>query len=225
MTPAEMEALARSAPNPFLDSVLRNGFEEPSADVPEIHAAQRARLRELIADVRRTGRLAIQVITGEPGDGKTHLLATLRAEAERSWLAAGDETATDAAAAMGTLEFAKFPRTLTLALTECWSRLEPALLAHGSRLPGFTPDVVDPEVWSILCRLPRPKLQPLVLRWLGGHSLPEEDLAAIGAAEPLEGENRAFLALSSLLHLSDVPIVLGFDQLEGVHRLGEEAVL
>jgi len=291
MTPAEMEALARSAPNPFLDSVLRNGFEEPSADVPEIHAAQRARLRELIADVRRTGRLAIQVITGEPGDGKTHLLATLRAEAERSWLeagaeramvpieplrepeapfahmlrsavsglwrplarrppepegpaspieyvlwrvlrravvalaAAGDETATDAAAAMGTLEFAKFPRTLTLALTECWSRLEPALLAHGSRLPGFTPDVVDPEVWSVLCRLPRRGLQPLVLRWLGGHSLPEEDLAVLGAAEPLDGENRAFLALSSLLHLSDVPIVLGFDQLEGVHRLGEEAVV
>src|SRR6266581_138445 len=173
MTPAEMEALARSAPNPFLDSVLRNGFEEPSADVPEIHAAQRARLRELIADVRRTGELAMVPIEPlrEPDAPFAHMLRSAvsglwRPLARRPpepegpaspieyvlWrvlrravvalAAAGDETATDAAAAMGTLEFAKFPRTLTLALTECWSRLEPALLALGSRLPGFTPDVV-----------------------------------------------------------------------------------
>ena len=74
MTPKEMEDLARAAPNPFGDWVLRNGFEPPPWDVPEIHAEERRKLRELIESVRLSGQLAIQVVTGEPGDGKTHLL-------------------------------------------------------------------------------------------------------------------------------------------------------
>src|SRR5712691_8201170 len=93
MTPNEMEELARAAHNPFQGSVLRNGFEPPAWDVPEIHAGERGRLRALIEEVRRTGSLAIQVVTGEPGDGKTHLLATLRDEAEKAWLRPGSELA------------------------------------------------------------------------------------------------------------------------------------
>src|SRR5207237_1920421 len=91
MTPSEMEALARAQKNPFLGSVLRNGFEAPLNDVPEIHRAQRDALRHAVEDLRRTGELGLQVVTGEPGDGKTHLLATLRAEAEASWLRPGRE--------------------------------------------------------------------------------------------------------------------------------------
>ncbi len=91
MTTEELAALARAQPNPFAGSVLRNGFEPPQADVPEIHAEQRRQLRALVEEVRQTGRLALQVVTGEPGDGKTHLLATLRAEAEGSWGTTGAE--------------------------------------------------------------------------------------------------------------------------------------
>src|SRR3954470_20339338 len=92
-TPSELEALARAQKNPFLGSVLRNGFEAPRNDVPEIHRAQREALHEAVEDVRRTGELGLQGVTGEPGDGKTHLLATLSAHAETSWLRAGHEQA------------------------------------------------------------------------------------------------------------------------------------
>jgi hypothetical protein len=103
-----------------------------------------------------------------------------------------------------------------------WSRVEPALLRGRHKLPS--PERVDADVWTVLCRFPREELSHLVLRWLGGHSLAEDDLAKLGVREPLDGEDRAYLALSTLLHLSDVPIVLGFDQLEGIARLGEDAV-
>ena len=42
MTASELEALARAQTNPFLGSVLRNGFEAPQNDVPEIHRLMRA---------------------------------------------------------------------------------------------------------------------------------------------------------------------------------------
>src|SRR5258708_38801052 len=94
MTPAELEKLALAQSNPFLDSGLRNGFEQPLGDVPEIHAGVRERLRALVEDVRGTGALRRQAATGEPGDGDTHLLATLLAEAEDSWLRPGTKRAT-----------------------------------------------------------------------------------------------------------------------------------
>ncbi len=282
MTHAELEKLALAQSNPFLDSVLRNGFEQPLSDVPEIHAGVRQRLRGLVEDVRRTGELRLQVVTGEPGDGKTHLLATLRAEAEESWLKPGAERAMvpiepvrdpdapfthmlRALVAGLSRPLAKEPpegpsapiefilwRILTRAVRSVagsgelaevnrllpepeghpglvaawlrahWSRVEPALLRGLHKLPS--PEHVDADVWTVLCRFPREDLSHLVLRWLGGHSLAEDDLAKLGVREPLDGEDRAYLALSTLLHLSDVPIALGFDQLEGIARLGEDAV-
>jgi hypothetical protein len=282
MTAAELERLALAQSSPFLDSVLRNGFEQPLSDVPEIHALVRDKLRALVEELRATGALRLQVVTGEPGDGKTHLLATLRAEAEESWLKPGTERAMvpiepirdpdapfthvlRAVVAGLSRPLAKVPpegpaapielilwRILTRAvrlvagggeleevsrllpepeghpglvaawLRTHWSRLEPALLRGLHKLPS--PEHIDADVWTVICRFPREDLSHLVLRWLGGHSLAEDDLARLGVREPLDGEDRAYLALSTLLHLSDVPIVLGFDQLEGVARLGEDAV-
>src|SRR6266851_2214312 len=56
-----------------------------------------------------------------------------------------------------------------------------------------------------------------------GRCLAARALVARGTYSP-PGPSHAYLALSTLLHLSDVPIVLGFDQLEGIARLGEDAV-
>lgn len=269
----DLVALARKQPNPFAGSVLRNGFEAPTNDVPEIHSAQREKLRALVDEVRRTGELALQVVTGEPGDGKTHLLATLRAEAEGSWRQMGNERAmvpieplrdpeapfghilqclvrglrrpladasTDPDSPNSPLEhilwrilrraveaskhpiclelaaqFGRYPSATAVLLKEHWSRLEQVLRDAG-------PHEADADVWAVLCRFPtHPQL---VLRWLGGSSLPEEELVPLGVSRPLDGEDRAFRAISTLLKLSDVPIVFGFDQLEGVTRLGDGAV-
>src|SRR5260370_9984786 len=264
MTPAELEKLALAESNPFLDWVLRNGFEQPLGDVPEIHAGVREKLRALVEAGRGRGALRLQVVTGEPGDGKTPLLATLRAEAEESCLTPGTERAMvpiepvrdpdapfthmlRALVAGLSRPLAKVPpegpgapiefilwRILTRAVRSVagsgelaevnrllpepdghpglvaaclrahWSRVEPTLLRGLHKLPS--PEHVDADVWTVLCRFPREDLSHLVLRWLGGHSLEEDGLAKLGVAEPLGAEERAYLALSSLLLLSDMPL-------------------
>jgi hypothetical protein len=290
MNPSELEALARAQKNPFLGSVLRNGFEAPQNDVPEIHRAQRDALRQAVEDVRHTGELSLQVVTGEPGDGKTHLLATLRAEAEASWLrpgreqvmvpieplrdpdapfghilrglflglmrplpfvprdpgaatmpaehilwrilrrvtcelgALGEPLCAEAASLLSQDDLSRYPTTANTILREKWASLGPRLIREAARLPSMSPDQVDPEVWRVICSFPRERVAPLALRWLAGYSLADDELKLLGVADPLEGEERAYRGLSTLLHLTDVPIVLGFDQLEGVSRLGEDAI-
>ena len=290
MTPSELKALARAQKNPFLGSVLRNGFEAPLNDVPEIHRAQRDALRHAVEDLRRTGELGLQVVTGEPGDGKTHLLATLRAEAEASWLrpgreqvmvpieplrdpdapfghilrglflglmrplpfvprdlgaattpaehilwrilrrvtcelgAAGEPLCADVASLLSQDDLSRYPTTANTLLREKWPSLGPRLLREAARLPSMSPERIDPEAWRVICAFPRELLAPFALRWLAGYSLADDELKLLGVSEPLDGEERAYRGLSSLLHLTDVPIVLGFDQLEGVSRLGEDAI-
>src|SRR3954467_11581846 len=77
MTPAELEALARAQQNPFLAAVQRSGFEVPQSDVPAIHQGQREALGRAVEEVRQTAERGLQVVTGGPGEGKTHLLAVL----------------------------------------------------------------------------------------------------------------------------------------------------
>ncbi|MFL5293326.1 MAG: hypothetical protein ACJ79U_17535, partial [Myxococcales bacterium] len=262
----------------------------PLNDVPEIHRAQREALRAAVEDVRRTGELGLQIVTGEPGDGKTHLLATLRAEAEASWLEPGHERVMvpidplrdpdapfghilrglflglmrplafvprDASAATTPLEhilwrilrrvtcelgaageplcaevasllskddLSRYPTTANTILREKWAALGPRLAREAIRLPMMSPDRVDPEVWRVICSFARELVSPLVLRFLAGYSLSDDDLKLLDVDAPLDTEERAYRGLVTLLHLTDVPIVLGFDQLEGVSRLGEDAV-
>src|SRR5690606_8382031 len=50
-----------------------------------IHADARGRCLSLIREARDRGRTSLQVITGEAGDGKTHLIAWLRRQSEEAW--------------------------------------------------------------------------------------------------------------------------------------------
>ncbi|GEM_PF-568089 len=79
-----LEAHLASSPSPFSDAVLPNAFHE-TPDVPSIHADARARCLSLIREARERGRTSLQVITGEAGDGKTHLIAWLRRQSEDAW--------------------------------------------------------------------------------------------------------------------------------------------
>lgn len=80
----ELDRLLAAAPSPFSDSVLPNAFRD-TPDVPEIHADARQRLLQALDHCRLEKVNALQVITGDPGEGKTHLLAWLRRQAEDSW--------------------------------------------------------------------------------------------------------------------------------------------
>jgi hypothetical protein len=81
---APLEAILAKSPSPFSDAVLPNAFRE-TPDVPAIHAAARERCLALIHEARQTGRTAVQVITGDAGEGKTHLIAWLRRQSEEGW--------------------------------------------------------------------------------------------------------------------------------------------
>lgn len=286
----QLEARFREQPNPFSDRVLRNGFDEPPEDVPDIHGDKRLALRALVERVRADGRPRMQVVTGEAGDGKTHLLATLRAASEASWRLRGQEhvlvpieplrekeapfqhllrslvaglsrplpwVTPDAAAPASPLEhllwrgFAqlvtdvrappdaevarllaplrqptaqKGPARFAELLREAWPLLKASVEQLGLRVPRLAPPAVDAETWRLLMRFPEEGADRLVVRWLSGELLGEDELFLLGARAPVDGEERAYRVLTTLLHFADVPIVLGLDQLEGVRRLGDDAV-
>ncbi len=74
---ARLEELLATSPSPFSDSVLQNAFHE-TPDVPEIHARARKACLDHVRAAREEGKTALQVVTGDAGDGKTHLVAWLR---------------------------------------------------------------------------------------------------------------------------------------------------
>ena len=50
--------------------------------MPSIHGDARARCLALVREARDAGRTSLQVVTGGPGEGKTHLIAWLRRQSE-----------------------------------------------------------------------------------------------------------------------------------------------
>lgn len=82
-SPRELDRVLSEAPSPFSDSVLTHAFRNPP-DSPGIHGAVRRHLRDLIHHVAGSGESVLQVITGDPGEGKTHLLSWLRRSADES---------------------------------------------------------------------------------------------------------------------------------------------
>ena len=79
----DLDRVLAEAPSPFSDSVLTHAFRDPP-DAPIIHAPVRRHLRDLVHHVAGSGESVLQVITGDPGEGKTHLLSWLRRSADDS---------------------------------------------------------------------------------------------------------------------------------------------
>jgi hypothetical protein len=110
-------------------------------------------------------------------------------------------------------------------VAEIWPDMEEGFVQGALRLPELAE--MDREVFRILARFPRPQLRADILDWLGGASLPPERLARLGVSFTLEGEAEATRALRSLLLLASLarlPIVLAFDQIEAIARLGDEGI-
>ncbi len=76
--------LLSAIPNPFLHNLVGGPWERAEADVPGINADAFRRCREVIDEVRQTGRSTSLLLEGIAGSGKTHLLARLRAHLERN---------------------------------------------------------------------------------------------------------------------------------------------
>ena len=72
-------------PNPFRDTIVTDAWSPSSIDVPEIHAKVFKTCCDALETVHREQRSNSVLIHGEPGSGKTHLLARLRL----NWLGDG----------------------------------------------------------------------------------------------------------------------------------------
>src|SRR5271165_616501 len=64
--------------NPFRDTIVSDPWRPSSTDVPEIHAKVFQTCCLALETVRSEGSSSSVLIHGEPGSGKTHLLARLR---------------------------------------------------------------------------------------------------------------------------------------------------
>jgi hypothetical protein len=64
--------------NPFRASIVNDPWGALETDVPSIHQSTFERCCEAIRAIRSTGNTTSMLIHGEPGSGKTHLLARLR---------------------------------------------------------------------------------------------------------------------------------------------------
>src|SRR5262249_3412966 len=66
-----------------------------------------------------------------------------------------------------------------------------------------------------------------IIDWLGGASLSSERLESLGTALVLDQEPEAARGLQTLLvlaRLAGAPVALAFDQIEGIARLGDDAI-
>lgn len=81
---ARFERVLAEHPSPFSDSVLNNAFCE-TPDVPTIHAEARTACLSHVKAARERGATTLQVLTGDAGDGKTHLIAWLRRQSMDAW--------------------------------------------------------------------------------------------------------------------------------------------
>lgn len=65
-------------PNPFAAAVARDAWQPAEADVPAIHAKAFDRCLQAVDYVRRQAASTSVLLYGDPGSGKTHVLARLR---------------------------------------------------------------------------------------------------------------------------------------------------
>jgi len=74
MQPAP-ESLLCHGENPFANAFVRTPWDQDFVDVPAIHGAVTKSVTEAIQDVRQSGKPRGMLLLGEPGFGKSHLLA------------------------------------------------------------------------------------------------------------------------------------------------------
>jgi hypothetical protein len=85
---SDARALLATVANPFAASRVDNAWESPPVDVSAIHREAYDGCLRLIDTVARDHHSHGAVLTGQPGSGKTHVLARLRrhiVEQERGW--------------------------------------------------------------------------------------------------------------------------------------------
>ncbi|MEP7342944.1 MAG: hypothetical protein ABI977_34775 [Acidobacteriota bacterium] len=75
--------LPATIPNPFRSSIVSDPWQVPETDVAAVHEAAFEQCCAAVAAVRINRRTTSVLVQGEPGSGKTHLLARLHAHIAR----------------------------------------------------------------------------------------------------------------------------------------------
>ncbi len=195
---------------------LRRHAAGKSADVVDIPPLKQTSgifallLRHVVWTLRQNGRL------------QTFLWQALEAATRRQRQHAIDTGDHETAESLSEVlpDAPGYPRTFRILLHNS----PVAHLVEGAR--RFAPlDGIDADVARVLCRLAQPTAEPLVVEWLGGAELGDDDLARLASRRALADEERCFAALAALVRLSPRPLALCFDQLESIAGLLGEGAL
>lgn len=104
-----------------------------------------------------------------------------------------------------------------------WAEIAAGLLSYVQGLPSEHP--IDLLVRAVLVHYPDPAQRALCTAWLAGEDLGDADLQRLGVKQLLDSEAAARRVLTSLCRMTAAPLVLCFDQIEGITDRLQEAGL
>lgn len=214
--------------NPFAEIAVGSPWDGVSTDVPAINGEAFRLLRDEVRQMQVGGRGSSVVVTGEPGSGKTHLLARLRqflyqADYETRPIYIYIRCNCSASTIWRHLQY-RITQDL-LQTVDGVARLD-ELLRQPERLERLG----HLNLRKALESLARGSHPIAAAAWVRGETLSEADLTSLGVGVEKEDQDRSREADSmSVVHallrfIAPTPVVICFDQVEALETYpGETA--
>jgi hypothetical protein len=234
----ESDLLLSGIPNPFQHTVVVDPWDESSEDIQRINQTAFNKCLDLIQGVRvqaaagRTGSTSL-VLSGEPGSGKTHLLARLRRHLDGAMGSRG-ETLSRSAVFIGIrlnttpgLLWRHIRREMVVSLLRPRSLGPPILRCVLSGPVGEQIDQIENLNLATALEAYRASRHLLqVSAWLRGETLPSSTLERLSLTpdetEEME-QNTARLVVKLLCELvHPIPVIFCFDQIEAIQAYPDD---
>jgi hypothetical protein len=225
-------------PNPFEHTVVADPWDESSEDVQQINRSAFEKCLALVDGVRarasagQHGSTSL-VLTGEPGTGKTHLLARIRRHFDRLMGPTGsslDQSAIFIGIRLNTtpaLLWRHVRSGMVSSLLRPRATGPPVLRCLITGSPGQRLDQVENLNLATALEAYRDSHYVLqVSAWLRGEILPQAVLERLsltpGDSEEME-QNTAFRVVEQLCRLiHPIPVIFCFDQIEAIQAHPED---
>jgi hypothetical protein len=213
MSPSPFVTSFADVANPFSSSAVGSVWDPVLADVPAVQADVTARLLRVIEQRAQGHPHRCQILFGEPGFGKTHLLRRIRLAVEGRMPFCWVRMHTSPLLLWRHIRY-HLADDLARRQQELFARLLAERQAEGG-------EAADRDLAIVLEHLAAGRHVRDARAWLAGRVLPEVVLQELGVApsdaddETLEDESRR-VTLSLLAYLKPTPVVLCLDQMEAM---------
>jgi len=225
--PPELVDKLRRLPNPFARDTVGHPYQEPPCDVAELHATVYEQCCQAVREVVQNQRSVSILLLGEPGSGKTHLLARLRKHLDKSPSLVGAKELVFVGCRLrttGNMIWRHVRREFAQALTGTWPGgprcLSGALREAFQYGTGKLDGIGLRDLAVILEQLMANERSRDAIAWLCGDPLPDDVLAKLGVKQVEEEELQEHYAREVVLELARLiaphPVVFSFDQVEAL---------